>query len=181
MQLGDLCDRGPNTAEVIEILMGLSEELACRVLLGNHDEMMLGVAGRGGFTFSKKLWLDFGGRETLASYPRKRVDPRHLDWLEHNWLYHETPSEIFVHAHLEHGVPPDAQAGEELRWVKLTGGEPRFDPDRRVVCGHTAQGSGEPWLFDGWACIDTKVYGTHRLAHGAGRDQRRGLPSEPAG
>ena len=160
VQLGDLCDRGPDTARVLDLLMGLAEDLDLRVILGNHDEMMLGALGRGGFRCDPKFWLGVGGRETLASYGGAPGDvpEDHLRFLEAAERFVEGANDLFVHARGNPHLPPDEQTAHELRWAKLTYDEPPRDDGRRVVCGHTAQGSGQPRVFPGWCCIDTKVY-----------------------
>ena len=160
VQLGDLCDRGPDTARVIDLLIGLGEDLDLRVILGNHDEMMLGSLGRAGFQYEPQFWLGVGGKETLDSYGGAPGDvpEEHLRFLESAERFVELGADLFVHAKLDPTLPPDEQTPHELRWAKLTFDElPRPD-GRRVVCGHTAQGSGQPRVWPGWCCIDTKIY-----------------------
>ena len=161
VQLGDLCDRGPDTARVLDLLLALDEDLDLRVILGNHDEMMLGALGRGGFRADPRAWLSFGGKETLASYGGTPADvpEEHLRFLEAADRGLELGDQIFVHAKIEPGVPLAEQTDGMLRWEKLTYGEPPPPDGRRVVCGHTAQASGIPRTWPGWCCVDTKVYG----------------------
>lgn len=64
--VGDLVDRGPETAALIDHLMMRQKEgvrLVC--LLGNHEEMMLKFAAAPKANLD---WLRFGGYETLVSY-----------------------------------------------------------------------------------------------------------------
>ena len=158
--LGDLCDRGPDTKGVIDRLMELSGRCDFRLILGNHDEMMLGAFGRGP-NVDPRFWDGVGGRETLASYGgADRVPDEHLAFLETARLYIETDSDIFIHATLEPGIPLRGQDGDYLRWLKITGDEPPHRSGKRIVCGHTSQPSGKPLLWDGWICIDTRVYET---------------------
>ena len=160
VQLGDLCDRGPDTARVLDLLIGLDEDLDLRVLLGNHDEMMLGALGRPGFRSAGRSWLGFGGAETLESYGGSPDDvpPEHVRFLEAADRCVELGDQIFVHAKFDPSVPAAEQTGDTLRWDKLNYREPPPPDGRRVVCGHTAQASGEPRVWPGWCCIDTKVY-----------------------
>ncbi|WP_083392626.1 metallophosphoesterase [Rhodobacter xanthinilyticus] len=60
--VGDLIDRGEDSAAVLERVRGLAR---ARVLLGNHEEMMLRFLDdpQGG-----AAWLRHGGMQTLASY-----------------------------------------------------------------------------------------------------------------
>ena len=160
VQLGDLCDRGPATAHVIDLLMALGEDLTLRVILGNHDEMMLGALGRGGFRCDPRAWAACGGLETLVSYGGSPGDvpEDHLAFLEAADRYVELGREIFVHAHFDPSLPAAEQPPGELRWRKLDYREPPPPDGRRVVCGHTAQNTGEPSVRPGWVCVDTKVY-----------------------
>ena len=66
--VGDLVDRGPDSAAALRRARGLAPRPggAHEVLLGNHEEMMLDFlddpAGKG------LRWLRFGGRETMESF-----------------------------------------------------------------------------------------------------------------
>ena len=160
VQLGDLCDRGPDTARCVDLLMALGEDLDLRVVLGNHDEMMLGALGRGGFQGDAKFWMTHGGRQTLESYGGEPGDvpEDHLAFLEAADRWVELGGDLFAHARPDPDKPPAEQTGHALRWAKLTGDEPPRDDGLRVVCGHTAQSSGQPRVYPGWCCVDTKVY-----------------------
>ncbi|MBT4866033.1 MAG: serine/threonine protein phosphatase [Planctomycetaceae bacterium] len=156
--LGDVVDRGPDTRRAIDLLLELCKTCELKFILGNHEEMMLKAYHTGEWM---REWLTFGGEETLASYGGSFADvlPEHFDFLASGLNYWETETEIFVHATLDSGVPPDLQTRECLRWERLQGDEPPHDSGRTVICGHTSQRSGKPLVFDGWICIDTWVYG----------------------
>ena len=160
VQLGDLCDRGPDTARVIDLLIALGEEIDVQVLLGNHDEMFLGALGRPGYRDVGPNWRAFGGTETLASYGGSPADvpAEHVEFLENAAGVVERGADVFVHAKVDFEFPLSEQDPQTLRWDKLTYEEPPPPDGRRVVCGHTAQGDGRPRVWPGWACIDTKVY-----------------------
>jgi len=157
--LGDLCDRGPDTRRVIDLLLDLSKRCDVKVVRGNHDEMMLGVFGRDA-KCDLEFWWGVGGSETIESYggDPDRVPEAHLDFLDAALPWYETKSSIFVHANLEEGVPLAKQNGDWLRWKKVSGREPPHPSGRRVICGHTSQRSGVPLVWNGWACIDTRVF-----------------------
>jgi serine/threonine protein phosphatase 1 len=159
IQLGDVCDRGPDTRRVIDLLIDLPRRCDFRLILGNHDEMMLGVFGRH-YKCDLAFWWGVGGAETIEAYggDPNQVPAEHLDFLQSGLPYFETETEIFIHADLEPGVPLEEQDGDWLRWRKITGQEPPHLSGKRVICGHTSQKSGEPLAWDGWACIDTRVF-----------------------
>jgi len=156
--LGDVVDRGPDTRRVIDLLLELSKTCELKFILGNHEEMMLEAYYTGQWMHD---WLSFGGNETLASYGESfdDVPMEHFEFLVSGLNYWETKTEIFVHAKLEPDVPLNLQSREWLRWERLEGDEPRHASGRSIICGHTAQRSGNPLVFNGWVCIDTWVYG----------------------
>ena len=68
--LGDVIDRGPHSAEVIERLRTYSHPRATtHFVMGNHEEVMLRVIEGEKDVLSS--WLRFGGAETLKSYGLK--------------------------------------------------------------------------------------------------------------
>ena len=157
--LGDICDRGPNTNRVFEMLIDLSNRCQLLPILGNHDEMMLAVFGRlpnGNLNF----WWGVGGSTTIESYggDPQSVPDAHLDLLEAAAPYIESDRDIFVHAGINHSRPLSEQSFQTLRWDKISGSEPPHPSGRRVICGHTSQRSGWPLQWPGWLCIDTRVY-----------------------
>jgi serine/threonine protein phosphatase 1 len=121
--------------------------------------MMLGVFGRHA-ACDLAFWWSVGGAETIESYggDPEQVPEEHLAFLETALPYLETESTIFIHADLDLGVPLDEQDADSLRWRKIDGSEPPHPSGKRIVCGHTSQKSGRPLVWDGWVCIDTRVY-----------------------
>src|SRR3569833_1596988 len=66
VMLGDYIDRGPQSAQVLELLLKAPPEGFKRICLaGNHEELMLAFLER---PTGARVWLDLGGRETLTSY-----------------------------------------------------------------------------------------------------------------
>jgi len=151
--LGDLVDRGPGTKQVLDRVLEL--ENRCRVILimGNHEEMMLNALNG----LDRKLWYHFGGDEAVESYggSMHAIPQSHIELIQSGLDYWETPSTIFIHANLQPHAPLDQQDGLYLRWTHLSGNERRYDPQRRVICGHTPQKSGYPLEMPGWVGIDT--------------------------
>ena len=68
--LGDLVDRGPDSAGVIQTARAWARVRPVRLLAGNHEEMFLKS-----FTSLEVLrhFLRFGGKDTLLSYPLDRA------------------------------------------------------------------------------------------------------------
>ena len=64
--LGDLIDRGPDSASVVAAARAWQYRRKVRIICGNHEEMFLGS-----FHHEETLrhFLRHGGKETLLSYP----------------------------------------------------------------------------------------------------------------
>lgn len=152
--LGDLIDRGPASAGVLELLRTFQPEFAKTIfLMGNHEEVLLRIAA--GESSLIPSWLRFGGKETLASYG---VDPSslanlpeakavakvneaipkgHLNFLS---TFADTVSfgdYLFVHAGIRPGVELAAQSKTDLRWIRDPFLQDRSERDFVVVHGHT--------------------------------------------
>ncbi|WP_444453370.1 metallophosphoesterase family protein [Rhodobacter capsulatus] len=159
--LGDLCDRGPNSAGVIGHLydrQAAGENLI--VLKGNHDRMFSifldDPFGRDPRLRAEFTWMHprLGGPETLASYgirePANRptaqvhaealaaVPAAHRSWLAQLPGYHRRGDAIFVHAGLRPGVPLETQTEDDLLWIRADFLNDPRDHGALVVHGHTA-------------------------------------------
>jgi len=158
--LGDCVDRGPDSRGVIERLLGLAQTVRHIALRGNHDWMM--TEARHSYDVYED-WLGFGGRETLASYgPDENLDdvpPHHWEFLDKLVDYHETETHFFVHALAHPDLDLRSQSNSFLHWHKLLPSQPPHTSGKIMVCGHTAQKSGEPLNLGHAVCIDTWVYG----------------------
>jgi serine/threonine protein phosphatase 1 len=155
--LGDIVDRGPQSKQAVERVLGLRERCKLVFLLGNHEEMLFNaLAGD-----LAGPWLRAGGRQTLDSYGGSLDDipPSHLRFLRSGQSFWETETEIFIHASLEPDVSLVNQTADYLRWKRLGGSERPHISGKRVICGHSSQQDGYPLVFDGWACIDTYAHG----------------------
>ena len=175
--LGDLIDRGPNSAGVITAARQLAERRAVTLIAGNHEEMLLRALGD---VEVLRGFLRYGGRETLLSYP---VDPLLLDSAEdyetiRQHMIATIPAEdiaylqqgeamarigdyLFVHAGIRPGVAPEEQSERDLRWIR----EPFLgypeDHGFVVVHGHTI--IPEPEFKANRIGIDTGAYYSGRL------------------
>ena len=78
--LGDLVDRGPDSAGVVARTREWQAKRNVRVLAGNHEEMMLGAFDRPEVL---RHFLKHGGRETVLSYglSKKQFNAMNLDEL----------------------------------------------------------------------------------------------------
>lgn len=146
VHLGDYVDRGPDSAAVVERLLGPppvpGAEMVC--LMGNHEEMMLDAIAAGGPGQALDHWLVNGGQPTLASYgadhdPRswRAIPAPHLDFLRDCPLSWRAGTYFFAHAGVDPEVPLDRQEPEALLWIR----EPFLSFEGElgavVVHGHT--------------------------------------------
>jgi serine/threonine protein phosphatase 1 len=137
--LGDLIDRGPDSAEVVAIVRAL-EDLAptgaVSCLVGNHEQMMLDWLKDG-----DDLWFLNGGLETIASYRRGDDEPEIpgdvVEWIEGRPSWLEDAAHIYVHAGLRPGRPYDQQRDHDRLWIREGFLDVDFDFGKHVVHGHT--------------------------------------------
>jgi serine/threonine protein phosphatase 1 len=175
--LGDVVDRGPASAAVIDHLLRPAPAGLRRVnLMGNHEAMMLDFLLR---PRAGSMWLESGGVETLASYgvPHEklmRLDNRsaghlvasyipseHVDYLSSLPVLLDTPLALFVHAGLRPGVAIGAQADEDLLWYRDQFHSDFAEFGRPVVHGHTMRES--PLVTTHRIAIDTGAVLSGRL------------------
>ncbi|HET7816321.1 MAG TPA: metallophosphoesterase [Sphingomicrobium sp.] len=152
--LGDLIDRGPSSAQVVERARTyLRPGVRTVFLSGNHEEVLLRLV-RGESRFLRD-WLRFGGAECARSYgisptALKRMDPAQAvellrtsipkqdqEFLESFVDTFRIGSYLFVHAGLRPGVPLPEQKQSDLRWIREPFLENEDDHGFIVVHGHT--------------------------------------------
>ncbi len=162
--LGDLIDRGPQSAQVIEFVR--SHDFPC--LRGNHEEMLMesfpnNQVHQGSF----KAWLYSGGSSTLDSYggdTTRLIED--VQWLRTLPLYLDLGDIWLVHA----GVNPcralEQQSSHEFCWIR---DEFHFYPkpffiNKTIITGHTITftlpgvKAGKIAKGQGWLNIETGAY-----------------------
>ena len=77
--LGDLVDRGPQSAEVIEYVLDLSKYYRVWTIMGNHDSWFLDYLESG---YPDPVWYSQGGKETLDSYGGQEIPRTHHDFVQ---------------------------------------------------------------------------------------------------
>lgn len=152
--VGDLIDRGPASAQVIERLRTYRRDGVRTVfLLGNHEEVMLRVVG--GDASLIRNWLRFGGAECLKSYGadsrniarqsdadalraiQKTIPRRHVEFLESFADTCRFGDYLIVHAGIRPGVEVEQQRQSDLRWIRDPFLFDETDHGFVVVHGHT--------------------------------------------
>lgn len=103
--VGDLVNRGPESARVLRRVKALGSAVTC--VLGNHDLHLLATAAgvRG-----------IGPTDTFGDLLGARDAPQLIDWLRHlPLLHHDRERErVLVHA----GIPPDWKLKRALKWAR---------------------------------------------------------------
>ncbi|HEV2366005.1 MAG TPA: metallophosphoesterase family protein [Caulobacteraceae bacterium] len=186
--LGDYVDRGPESAAVVDRLMGLTAAGEAICLKGNHEAMMLDALAGGGAS-DLSLWLANGGAQTLAAYSSEDcggigVPESHMRWLGSLPLMTQDPNRIFVHAGLAPGIPLERQWERVVLWIRdrfLEAGSGVFD--KHIVHGHTPLWAGkpdpaEPELLAQRTNLDTGAWMTGRLTVGVFDAEVPGGPVE---
>lgn len=152
--LGDLIDRGPASAEVVERLRNYRRHgVRTEFLIGNHEEVLLRILeGEGGLLAD---WLRFGGAQCARSYGlsasrlakmapaeaiemlRSTIPAEHQAFLASFADTLRAGDYLFVHAGIRPGIALAEQAQVDLRWIR----GPFLDHPARhevmVVHGHT--------------------------------------------
>ncbi len=152
--LGDLIDRGPDSAGVIELLHSYkSESASMAFIMGNHEEAMLRVID--GESDILQRWLTVGGSDCLQSYGmdpqalksllpmdairlvRAQVPPAHVKFMRSFSDIIELGNYVFVHAGIRPGRPLAEQVHSDLRWIREPFLSDEQDHGFVVVHGHT--------------------------------------------
>lgn len=177
--LGDLIDRGPDSAGVLSRLSRFAGSRAdVRILLGNHEEIFLQTLG--GDPKAAKLFCRIGGRETAISYG---IDPTAYERLDYDELVehldrlvpsaHKTFLEgfedmitigdyTFVHAGVRPDTPLNEQRTMDLRWIRDPFLDHRAPLDRMIVHGHTM--TEDVAMLPHRIGVDTGAYASGRLS-----------------
>jgi serine/threonine protein phosphatase 1 len=157
--LGDYVDRGPDSRGVIEQVLTLEKQCRIVPLLGNHEIMFLDALEKGA---EGAAWLQYGGRETLASYnwDIRNFPAPHFDFIRGLKRYYETATHFFVHANYIADIPLAEQPDYALFWEHLFESPPApHECGKTAIVGHTAQRSGEIRDLGHVVCIDTYCHG----------------------
>lgn len=178
--LGDYIDRGDNSREVLEVLMGVRNELPEESLLfltGNHEAAVLSFLSD---PAGKSEWLRYGGLQTLLSYgvapPGSNPEPadlvavadslraamgNHVSFLTGLTGMYRSGDVIFIHAGLDPHRDLAAQDDEATLWGRSDFIDEGGFPGVRVVHGH--YDNREVVKTPKRVCVDTGAYYSGRL------------------
>jgi serine/threonine protein phosphatase 1 len=163
--LGDLIDRGPKSAQVVDFV----KESSYKCLLGNHEQLMLDALPVNEETDPRcwQAWLYSGGDATVESYRDLGIMPyEHLDWMASLPAYLDLGDIWLAHAGVDPKLTLNQQSPYQLCWIRgefhnIT--KPYF-PDKLIITGHTITftfegvNPGQLARGQGWLDIDTGAY-----------------------
>jgi serine/threonine protein phosphatase 1 len=177
--LGDYIDRGPQSAEVIDLVLA-QPTWADQVvrLKGNHEEMLERFLADPTYG---NAWRQFGGLATVASYgvdtkglqlgrdlERTARDlERAMPATHHNFVAtlpyaHTIGDYFFCHAGVRPGVALEQQRASDLCWIRHEFLSSDDDFGLVVVHGHSPVES--PEVFANRVNVDTGAYATGVLS-----------------
>lgn len=161
--LGDLIDRGPQSAQVVAFV----QQSSYQCLLGNHEQMLLNVlTSNGGSSQVQQAWLYNGGYATVNSYKEATIPQEHLEWMLHLPTHIDLGDIWLAHAGVDPRIPLEKQTADQLCWVRNefhSIPQPYF-PDKLIVIGHSITFTlpgvtpGKLAQGEGWLDIDTGAY-----------------------
>jgi serine/threonine protein phosphatase 1 len=187
--LGDLIDRGPESAQVVNYLLNLKADRApdrTRFLLGNHEEVFLAALED---EKALRFFTRIGGKETILSYGISPSRYNELDFPDLQLLLRsQVPAEhvaflsgfedmillgdyAFVHAGIRPTEPIGNQRAKDLRWIREEFINYAGQFEKIIVHGHTISDAVElkPYRIG----LDTGAYASGKLtAMGFEGDQR---------
>jgi serine/threonine protein phosphatase 1 len=179
--LGDLVDRGPDSAGVLARAQEWQAECAARgwdlrILMGNHEEMLLKALDH---VEVLRQFVTHGGKETILSFGVSEDAYTAATWPELQAMFSEAiqgrwtdfisefePSVrigdyLFVHAGLRPGTVIEEQLAADLRWIREPFLSSELDHGAMVVHGHTI--TDTPILRPNRIGIDTGAFASGQL------------------
>lgn len=175
--LGDVIDRGPESQRCITLIQRLVDSAQARMLLGNHEDMLL--ASLEGNGLAQEAWIRNGGLATLSSYGidppksdedsfdfaarlKERIPPEHERFLRSLKVSYSSGSYLFVHAGVRPGVRIARQDKRDLFSIREEFTQSEKWHGQVVVHGHSIVDEVEV-RHNRIAC-DTAAYATGRLS-----------------
>ncbi len=176
--LGDLIDRGPDSAHVVDRALALRRATPnTRFVKGNHEEMLLKLLGGDLANFG--AYMLHGGHETILSYGiteddvrmldeeslatalRRAIPRHHVEFLTSFEDLIEIGDYAFVHAGVRPGIDLSAQKPSDTRWIRQDFLDHTAPFGRVIVHGHSIAREIE-WRANRIG-IDTGAYASGKL------------------
>lgn len=161
--LGDLIDRGPSSAQVLQFV----RQSGYQSLLGNHEQLLLEAFPDGQASApALQAWLYSGGQSTLTSYDQPSALLDQLEWIRTLPPYLDLGNIWLVHAGVHPDMTLEEQTTQEFCWIRdafHSSAQPYF-ADKLILTGHTITftfpgvSAGALVKGNGWLDLDTGAY-----------------------
>lgn len=175
--LGDVIDRGPDVADCLKLLLNLTNQPGVVFLRGNHEDLLLKSCE--GHPVAQRLWLEHGGRSTLASYGiapplpgedsfdfgqriADGIPAEIIDMIRTSRISFASDGYFFVHAGVRPGVPLKIQDEQDLLFIRDEFTSSKAWHGAVVVHGHSIVDEVE--MLPNRIAVDTGAYRTGRLS-----------------
>jgi serine/threonine protein phosphatase 1 len=162
--VGDLIDRGPQSAEVVSFV----RQHSAGCVRGNHEQLLLDAFVEGEvYVPGMREWLRSGGQSTVENYKDlARNLEEDIEWIRSLPLYIDLGNVWLVHAGLNPNLPLARQSSHEFCWVRriFHSSHTPYFPDKQIITGHTMtftfpdSAVGQIAEGAGWSDIDTGAY-----------------------
>lgn len=179
--LGDLIDRGPDSAGVLALARAWRDRRAAmgqdlHILMGNHEEMLLDSLDR---VEVLRHFVQHGGKETILSFGVSEQAYTEATWEELQVILREAIAQewvdfikgfgamvrigdyAFVHAGIHPGHPLADQRESDLRWIREPFLSSPVSHGAVVVHGHTI--ADAPAIHPNRIGLDTGAYASGQL------------------
>lgn len=160
--VGDMIDKGPSSAQVIDYLVNFRKRGKLIALRGNHEILFQHALKTG----NNSAWLRSGGNTTLSSFGyngkgvwQNSIPTSFIDFINRDCHdFWEDESFIVTHASLEAGMTMQDQPPSTLFWSKLEEAPMPHYSGKLAIHGHTVMSGFQPHAWKSTWAIDTGVY-----------------------
>lgn len=179
--LGDLIDRGPDSASVLARAQDWqtrhrAKGLPFHILMGNHEDMLLQAMAK---VDAMRLFVEHGGKETILSLGVSPAAYEAASWGELQGLLRAALGEqraafirsfqsmvqlgdyAFTHAGIRPGLPLEEQSAQDMRWIREPFLSSNDNHGAVIIHGHSIVEA--PDLRSNRIGIDTGAYASGRL------------------
>jgi serine/threonine protein phosphatase 1 len=176
--LGDYIDRGPDSRDVLELLVARSQHHETIFLKGNHEVLIEQFLRK---PESLATWRQVGGIQTLLSYGirpsfnpdgaeqvalarqlAEALPPAHRELFGNLKRSFSCGDFFFVHAGIRPGVPLSEQTDDDLFWIRDRFLKCTDKFEKIIVHGHTPVEEVE--FHSNRINVDTGAFATGRLS-----------------
>ena len=160
--LGDYCDRGKQSKQVVQYLTNLKNKFGDKIVLlkGNHEELAenyVKCSYKDRFR-NRVLWFGNGGNETVKSFKEDGIDNILMPFINKLQLYYETKDFICVHGGIPNRRNVKNVSAHELMWHR---DNYKYDGKLQIV-GHSIV--EQAIQINNTLFVDTGAFATDKLS-----------------